>query len=160
MNTKNIGVMDWDSIIQLLIFHIKNGKKVNVNIYGDNLSFTFDSKNFCFEKTFIVKIEDTYDDNYGNYPLSSLSTLSSMLGSVLEKQLQKQITSKITYHFDRTLVITMNNRQIYNIMFPSEDNVNVSYSSVFWSWPSHDGYCDKKVGVIGKASKYLFNEKV
>ncbi len=45
MNTKNIGVMNWDSIIQLLIFHIKNGKKVNVNIYGDNLSFTFDSKN-------------------------------------------------------------------------------------------------------------------
>jgi hypothetical protein len=155
MNTKNIGVMNWDSIINLLIFHLKNGKKVNVNIYGDNLSFTFDSKSFCFAKTFIVKIDN--EDN-GNYEKSSLS---SMVWTFLKKQHQKKISSKITYNFDGSLDVKMNNRTIYNVMSCKIVNkVIVTNDSDIWSWPSPDGSGYHKVGDIEIASEYLFNGKV
>ena len=150
MNTKNIGEMNWDSIIKFLIYHLKNGKRVSITINGDNLSFTIENNSFCgIKKTFIVKIVNTYNIYYENL------SLSSMVLSFLQRQ--RQVGGKIIYYLDGSLELTMNNRKVYNVMSCDiVDSVYVSHNTIMWSWPNPDGSGFHKIADIVKASDYLF----
>lgn len=155
MNTKNIGVMNWDSIIRFLIHHLKSGKRVGIRINGDNLSFTIENNSFCgIKETFVVEIVDTYNMYYRNL------SLPSMLLSFLQKQKQRQIGGKIIYYFDDSLELAMDNRKVYNVVACDiVDGVYTTYNTTEWTWPNPDGSGFHKIADIEGASDYLFTGK-
>jgi hypothetical protein len=59
-----------------------------------------------------------------------------------------------------SLDVTMNNRNVSNVMVYNVGGVYVSNTSPIWSWLSPDGSGFSKIADIGIASNYLFNGQV